>query len=520
MKARMKNTVLLLLLLFHIQVVGAAPKKPKLIVAVMVDQFRYDYLTRFRSEYNSGIARMLEHGAVFTDAHHISAPTVTAIGHSSFMSGATPSLSGIAANEWWDRQLKKSVTSVSDDDTKMVGGPAGRIGSSPHRMLVSTLGDEMKMQGGDSKVIGVSIKDRSAILPAGHMADAAYWFDGDSKGWVSSTYYMKELPPWVQVFNRTRPSLEHMGKTWMPFDAPNGKPFCTMANGSEIPFCGAIEATPWGNDMIETFAERVVIEEKMGKHGNTDLLTVSYSSNDYVGHELGPDSPQVRDISIRTDRLLGKFFDFLNHQVGEENVLIVMSADHGVSPVPEVNRARRMPGGRLSMTTLINTAQEALGAKYGPGKWVEAGGTASLYLNLDLIRSKKLDRNEVDETAAEALRALPHAFRVYTRDALMSGRVPDDFVTTAFRNGFNPERSADVLFLSDPFYIFGESGTSHGTPYNYDTHVPVIFMGAGIKPGPYYERVAVNDVAPTLAAIVGVPFPSGSVGHVLSQMFE
>lgn len=516
----MKKIVLSVLLLCHIQAFGAPPKKPKLIVGIMVDQFRYDYLTRFRSDYSAGFARLLEHGAVFTDAHHISAPTVTAIGHSTFMSGATPSLSGIAANEWYDRQLKKSVTSVSDPDTKLVGGAAGRAGSSPNRLLVSTLGDEIKMQGGDSKVIGVSIKDRSAILPAGHMADAAYWFDGESKAWVTSSYYMSELPPWVQEFNRGQPALQHMNATWFPFDAPKGTPYCTLAEGTAVPSCGSIEATPWGNDMIEAFAERVVVEEKMGKHAGTDLLTVSYSSNDYVGHELGPDSPQVRDISIRTDRLLGKFLDFLNQKVGEANIVIVMSADHGVSPVPEVNRARRMPGGRLSMSMLTGAAQEALSAKYGTGKWVDAGGTASIYLNIDLIHSKNLNRAEVEETAAEALRALPHAFRVYTRDALMSGRVPDDFVTAAFRNGFNPQRSADVLFLSEPFYIFGATGTSHGTPFNYDTHVPVIFMGADIRAGSYYDRVAVNDIAPTLASIVGVPFPSGSVGHVLSQMFK
>jgi predicted AlkP superfamily pyrophosphatase or phosphodiesterase len=518
----MRKVLILLLLVCNLGLWAAPHQRPKLILAIVVDQFRYDYLTRFRGDYHSGLERLIEHGAVFADAHHIAAPTVTAIGHSTFLSGATPSLSGIAGNEWYDRQARKTVTSVSDDAVKMIGGPAGALGSSPHNLLVSTVPDELKMQGRDSKAIGISIKDRGAILPVGHMADAAYWYDPDSNHWVTSGYYRDDLPSWVQKINSERWYARYIGASWFPFDAPEGKgkPYCTMVNGSEIPFCSSLEATPWGNDMIEEFAERALVEEKMGQHTGTDVLAVSFSSNDYVGHALGPDAPEVRDVSIRTDRVLGKLFDLVEKEVGAGRTLVVLTADHGVSPVPEVNQARRMPGGRLSPVNLERAVDEALVSKYGAGKWVAATSGPSIYLNWELIQSKKLDPAAVQDTAAGAMRKQPHAFRVYTAEEIMNGRVPEDFVTQAIRNGFFRQRSPDVIFLADPFFLFEATGTGHGTPFNYDTQVPVIFMGAGIKPGTYYQRAAVNDIAPTLAAILGLPSPSGSVGRILSEMFE
>ena len=371
---------------------AATPPKPKLILAVVIDQFRYDYLNRFRKEYNSGLARLLEHGAVYTDAHHIHFPTVTAIGHSTVLSGATPALSGIVYNEWFDRDTGRMVTSVSDPDVKLVGGTPGATGSSPHRLLVSTLAEEIKMQGQQAKCIGVSIKDRSAILPNGHSGDAAYWFDTRSDNWVTSTYYMQELPKWVQEINSTHPAQKHAGDSWVPIDAPNAKPLCTMAKGTDgIRACGEIEATPWGNEMIEQMAERAIVEEKLGQHTGTDVLSVSFSSNDYVGHAYGPDSPEVRDISIRTDRLLGKFLDFVDQHVGAGNTLVVMTADHGVSPVPEVNQSRHMPGGRLSEKALFDTISSALSKKYGDGKWIVGSAGPAPYFNLDLIRQKNLN---------------------------------------------------------------------------------------------------------------------------------
>ena len=495
---------------------AAERKRPKLLVAIVVDQFRYDYLLRFRSDYKAGLARLLDHGAVLTDAHLQHIPTVTAIGHSTFLSGATPSISGIVGNEWYDRDSKRYVTSVQDDSEQEVGGIPGKIASSPRRMLVSTIPDEIKMSGQHTKTIGISIKDRSAILPAGHMADAAYWFENDSNTWVTSSYYIKELPQWVKDVNASRPAFRMLGQSWSPLEG--GKPFCSMVAGAEIRFCGSLEATPWGNEMIETLAEHAIAGEQLGTHDGTDVLAVSFSSNDYVGHALGPDSPEVRDISIRTDRLLGKFLDYVDQQVGLANTVLVLTADHGVAPIPEVNRQRKMPGGRISSSPPLD---QALTEQFGAGRWLLDGTGDSVYLNRELIRSKKLNAAEVEDFAAELLRKVPHIFRVYTRHELMAGQVPNDGVSRAAVNGFYGQRSGDLTVIPEAFYLFGSAaGTTHGLPFNYDTHVPLIFFGAGIKPGTYRMPVAANDIAPTLAELLGVEQPSGSVGRVLGEIIE
>ena len=498
---------------------GAPAPKPKLVLAIVIDQFRYDYLLRFRGDYNSGFTRLLEHGAVFTDAHYLHSTTVTAVGHSTFLTGATPSISGIIANEWYDRQAKQNVTSVSDPETKLVAAGA-RSGSSPRRLLVSTVGDELKMQGGDSKVIGISIKDRSAILPAGHMADAAYWYDNDSNTWVTSTYYRADLPEWARKVNGEERYKQLVNAKWLPFDAKSdsAKPFCTMTKGTDVRYCGSLEATPWGNEMIEEFAERAIDGEKLGHHNSPDILAVSFSSNDYVGHAVGPDAPEVRDISIRTDRLLGKLFAYADKQVGAGNTLIVLTADHGVAPVPEVNQARKMPGGRLKGSAVLEKVSTALTNRFGAGKWIVGGSATMPYLNLEMVDKLKLDPAEVERVAAEAAGSVEHIFRVYTRHDLLAGRVQQDSISRGVSVGFMATRSGDLYIIPDPYYMFDANGTTHGTPFDYDNHVPILFLGAGIKAGSYARSVAVNDIAPTVAAILQVEIPSGSVGHVLNEV--
>lgn len=502
---------------------GPLPKKPKLVLAVVVDQFRYDYLIRFRSDYTSGLKRLLDQGAVFDDAHYMQYPTVTAVGHSTFMSGATPSISGIVGNEWYERESKSTVTSVFDPATKLVGGVPGAPGSSPRRLLVSSLGDEIKMAGGgESKTIGISIKDRSAILPVGHMADAAYWFDADSNQWTTSTYYMDALPKWVADVNETRPHTRALGESWFALDAkPGDRPLCSMVAGLEgTRFCGSLEASRWGNELIEELAERAVTEEKLGRHAGVDLLAVSFSSNDYVGHAMGPDSAEARDISRRTDLLLGKLLDAIDREAGPGNTLVVLTADHGVAPVPEVNRARHMPGGRASDTAIGEAIQKALEAKYGPGKWVEATAGSMPYLSAAQLKKYKVNEADAEQVAAAAVRQVPHVYRVYTAEEARTGRLSRDPVGTAVSYAYFGTRSGNLYILLDPYYLVEAAGTSHGTAFNYDTHVPVIFMGAGVRGGHYFGRIVVNDIAPTLAAMLEVEQPSGSVGRVLSELWE
>jgi predicted AlkP superfamily pyrophosphatase or phosphodiesterase len=501
----------------------AADRKPKLVVALVVDQFRYDYTIRFRSDYHAGLARLLEHGAVFADARYIHLPTVTAIGHSTFMTGATPAVSGIIGNEWFDRSVNHMVTSVSDETTLQLGGVPHAKGSSPNRLLVSTVSDELKMAGRSHRVVGISIKDRSAILPAGHMADAAYWFDNDSNHFVSSTYYMKELPPWVNQINQGGPIGKYLGATWSPLGAkPGDKAFCSMAAGGDLPFCGPIEATPFGNELLEDFAEKAIENEGLGSHDGTDVLALSLSSNDYVGHALGPDSPQVRDISLRTDLLLGKLLDFIDARIGAGNTLVVFTADHGVAPVPEVNQARKMPGGRLDSAALSQTIGATLSAKFGTGEWFIADGNGYFYLNYETAKKNNADPAEVRRMAAEVARRLPHIARAYSSDELLRGEgaAGGDFVGRAAQLGFYGPRSGDLMVIPEPYYMFSAQGTTHAAPFSYDTHVPLIFYGPGIHAGKYYEPVTVNDVAPTLAAILDLETPSGSSGRILSMVLQ
>jgi hypothetical protein len=499
---------LLLTLLAVTILATAAPRKPKLVLAVVVDQFRYDYLTRFRSDYRSGFDTLLKMGAVFTSASLEHFPTVTALGHSAFLTGAAPSESGIVGNEWYAREEHRTVTSVSDPQTTLLGSSGE--GSSPHRLLVDTVGDELKIANeGKTRIIGISLKDRAAILPAGHMANGAYWFDSDTGNFVSSTYYFDELPSWVKDFNASRAADKFAGATWLTR---------TMPADLKLLY-PALAASPFGNELIEAFAERALLGEQLGTHEVPDILTISFSSNDYVGHQVGPDAPEVREMSVRTDKLLGQLFQAVDRQVGMANVLVVLTADHGVAPVPEVNMARKMPGGRIPSDTFTHAVERALNNRYGENQWILNSAEGNIYLDQSLIIEKKLDAAEVEQVASRALMTVPHVFRVYTRQQLLSGTASDP-VSRRVLNGFYPRRSPDLEVLLEPFWLFSEGGTSHGTPFGYDTHIPLIFMGAGIRAGVYQRPVALNDVAPTLAAILEIEPPAGSVGRVLPEIFN
>ncbi|WP_321473746.1 alkaline phosphatase family protein [uncultured Paludibaculum sp.] len=476
---------------------AAAPvKKPKLVVMIVVDQFRYDYLTKFGSQFTGGFRRLLDRGAVFTNAYYNHMPTVTAVGHSIVLSGAMPASSGIVGNEWYDRQTGQQVTSVSDENVKQLGAPAKR-GASPHRLLISTVGDELKMSGkAPSKVVSLSIKDRSAIMPGGHMADGAYWFDKPTGNFVSSTWYFQDLPAWVKTFNEKKAIDKFKGT--LGYDK--------MA-----------ESSP-GNDVVELFAETAIEGENLGRNAGIDLLSMSFSANDTVGHAKGPDSPEAKEITLHTDKVLARFFDFLDKRIGLSNVIVVLSADHGVSPLPELMASRKMPGGRMTEGVVINAVTSALNAKYGEAKWVLGKSGPSPYLDHKLIADSKLDLEEVQQTAAQAVRNLPHIARVFTREELRRGLAQNDMVGRRVQNGFFYQRASDLVIVPEPYWLFEKSGTSHGTPWNYDAHVPVIFMGPGIKPGKYNEAAAVNDIAPTLTTILEVETPSGSAGRVLTEM--
>lgn len=490
----------------------SAPARPKLLLMIAVDQFRYDYLTRFRSEYKAGLAQLLTQGAVFTNANYEHMPTVTAVGHATMLTGASPLMSGIVANDWYERETGKITTSVQDRSSELVGGDG--IGSTPKRLLVSTVADEIKMSGrGESKTIGISLKDRSAILLPGRMSDASYWFAEENGSWVTSTWYMKQLPKWVADLNARRPADGYLGKQWTPL--LGGGALGKMPSTPDTMFYSNIEKSPYGNEILEELAELAIENEKLGQHAGIDVLTVSFSSNDKVGHAFGPDSPEARDLSIRTDRVLGKLFAYLDKKVGMKNVLVALTADHGIPPKPELNATRKMPGGRIKDKEIADLVDATLRTKFGPGNWSVGKKGEQIYINPELLA--QYGPALVRETAAEALRNFPHVLRVYTRDQLLRGETGQDKMATRTANGYHPARGADIVVILEPYWMFGTDTVSHGAPFGYDTHVPLIIMGNGVKPGRYHQSAAVNDLAPTLATILEVEVPAGSMGRVLAE---
>jgi predicted AlkP superfamily pyrophosphatase or phosphodiesterase len=496
------------------------PVEPKLILLLVVDQFRADYLDRFHNEYTGGLKRMLDESAVFGDAHFEHSPTVTAVGHSITLSGAMPSSSGIVGNEWYDRAIGKQVTSVNDPWTKQLGGESGKEGSSPHRLLVSTVGDEIKMseKWPASKVIGISVKDRSAIMMAGRRADGAFWWDALTGNFVSSTYYFDQLPPWAAEFNRSRAADKFAGQNWGP--ASGGTPFMMLPSTPGPAYWTGVVGTSYGNDLLGMMAKAAIEGEKLGQRDSTDLLAISFSSCDTIGHRKGPHSPEIHDVALSTDKVLTGLFDYLEKTVGMKNVLVVFTADHGVAPMPEYMQKHKMPGGRAPAKEVRDTVQKALAGKYGPGDWVSGYSGPAPYLNHQLVASKKLALEDVQETAAAAARQLPYIARVFTREDLRRGMTHADLTGARVQNGFFYLRASDLFIVANPYWLFETSGTSHGTPWNYDSHVPLMLMGPQIKPGRYYQRVLVNDLAPTLTAILGVEIPSGASGRVLHEVIR
>ena len=503
----MKRLISCLLLVASAAIAAETVPKPKLVVVIVADQFRYDYLTRFRDEYRSGLERLLKSGAVFTNAYHEHFPTVTAIGHSVILTGAFPCVSGIIGNDWYDRETGKQVTSVSDPRANPVGG-SGAAGASPHRLLVNTVGDEMKLAtSGKARVVGMSIKDRAAILPAGHLADAAYWYDPGTGSFVTSSYYRADLPDWVKEFN-SKAANQYKGMEWLGRKMPEDEKVYS-----------ALLSSPFGNDLLEAFAEQAIRNEKLGRGPATDLVSISFSSNDYVGHQFGPESPQVRDICIQTDQVIGKLFQFLDTQLGMQNVLVIFTGDHGVAPMPDGQPGRKVLGGRMPARIIQSAVQTELTKRYGEGNWILSPSEHSLYLNRDLIQKKNLSLAEVEQAARETVSGIPHVFRAYTGEQLTNKASWQDLVGRRVLNGHNLSRGADVYILLDPYWMFGAAGTTHGTAFNYDAHVPVVFMGAGVRPGRYDQNIATVDIAPTLAALLEVDPPSGSAGRVLTEAF-
>ncbi|HEV8168010.1 MAG TPA: alkaline phosphatase family protein, partial [Pyrinomonadaceae bacterium] len=531
--------------------------RPRLVLLIVVDQFRYDYLERYGNLFvANGLKRLMRDGASWTQSNYDQMPTYTAPGHATMMTGAYPAESGIIGNEWLDRPSGKRITSVTDETVKLLGGGPNDAASSPSRLMASTVGDELRLATNDrAKVIGISVKDRSAILPAGRHANAAYWFSTTTGNMVSSTFYFNELPAWVNTFNDRRLADKYFGAKWerlLPENeylkrvGPDSPPWETVtsagdtnafphtitggAKGPGNTFYWALDYSPFLNEVLDSFAQQAIVNEKLGQDDDTDVLTVSFSANDYVGHRYGPYSQEAMDAVLRVDREVAKLLDFVDARVGLSNTLIAFTADHGVAPIPEHAAALGLGGGRIQATDLFATIEKALTARYKPQsdyllRFKEANTTrewlinSNLYFNYDALRRDGVNVEEFSNVVCAAALTVPGIARCFTRTQLMRGAASfTDPVERRALHGFYPSRSGDAVLVTEPYKYLAETLTAtHGSPYSYDTHVPTIIMGAGVIAGRYLEPATPADIAPTLSALLRITPPSNSVGRVLTE---
>lgn len=536
------------------------PKRPRLVLLIVVDQFRYDYLERFGDLFvANGFRRLLRDGASWTQSNYDHMPTYTAPGHGTMMTGAYPAESGIIGNEWLDRASSKRITSVFDDSVKLLGGGPNDAASSPSRLMASTVGDELRLATNDrAKVIGISVKDRSAILPAGRHANAAYWFSTTTGNMVSSSYYFNQLPAWVTTFNAGRPADKYFAAKWERLlpeneylkragpDSPlwetvtsngdtNAFPH-TITGGAKGPgndFYWALDYSPFTNEMLVSFAQQAIVNEQLGQDDDTDVLTVSFSANDYVGHRYGPYSQEAMDAALRVDREIAKLLDFVETRVGLSNTLIAFTADHGVSPIPEHAAALGLGGGRIKAADLFATIGKALSARYNSSadyllRFKEANTMRellinnNLYFNYDALRRDGVNIEEFSQVVCAAAITVPGIARCFTRSQLMRGATSvTDPIERRALHGFYPARSGDAVLVPEPYKYLAETITAtHGSPYSYDTHVPTIIMGAGVNAGRYLEPATPADIAPTLSALLRITPPSNATGRVLIEALK
>ncbi|HVS83960.1 MAG TPA: alkaline phosphatase family protein [Pyrinomonadaceae bacterium] len=549
---------------------GNLGTRPRLVLLIVVDQFRYDYLERFGDLFGSrGIGRLMREGASWTEANFDHVPTFTAPGHAVLMTGASPSQTGIVANEWYERETGKRVKSIGDDSTRMLGGKPGELGYSPRRLLCSTVGDELRLADNDrSKVIGISAKNRSAILPAGRRASAAYWFSTDNGNIISSTYYFDHLPEWVVRFNnrhvadalfgarwnRLLPEAEYLrraGKDDVPWENQDKSSADTnffphvVTGGStapDKPFYRALDYTPFSNDMLVAFAEEAIANEKLGAGNDTDVLSVSFSANDYVGHRFGPYSQEAMDMTLRVDQQIGKLLDFVDARVGLGNSIVIFTADHGASPVPEQAALMNLAGRRYQKTDLLKFVEDSLRARYARpdrpatdyiqtfanrDQTEEGLLNSNFYLNRAALQRDGIDLDECERAVGEAALRMPGVARYFTRRQLENNSISSaDPVARRVLHGFYSQRSGDVIIVYEPYSIQFDppddptdprSSATHGSPYSYDTHVPLIIMGRGFAARRYTQAAAPTDIAPTLAHVLGLEAPSCSIGRVLAE---
>jgi hypothetical protein len=549
----MKPRLIILFLFASTGIFGQTSKKglerPRLVVGIVVDQMRQEYLYRFYNKFgDGGFKRMMQDGFMLKNAHYNYAPTVTGPGHASVYTGSTPAIHGIISNEWYDKNLRREVNCVNDPNQKPVGSTNGGT-VSPWRLLTTTITDELKLSSQKrSKVIGVSLKDRGAVLPGGHMADAAYWFDSKSGNFISSTYYLTELPAWAVKFNSLKLAEKYLSQEWKtvyPIEqytesGADDSPYEVKIGGKDKPTFpynlkelrkkgdgfDLLPTTPFGNDIVTDMAKAALDGEKLGQGSDPDFLAISFSTPDVLGHAVGPNAVEIEDTYIRLDRNIEELLKKLDAQVGAGNYTLFLSADHAVADVAQYLRDNRIPAGYFNYANIKANLNDYL-QKYFPGKDViEAIDGDQIFFDQSAFqndpKASGVEMLVATELVVNFLMAQDGVANAYSQHLLRQGRYDEEGTKGMVIRGYHPKRSGDVVLVLEPGWYGGSrvQGTTHGSAYTYDTHVPIIFYGHGIKKGSSVKYHRVTDIAPTLSILLNIKFPNGCTGQPVEEIFE
>lgn len=518
----------------------------KVVVGIVVDQMCYEYLYRYYSKFSEGgFKRLMNEGTNCRTTMYNYVPTYTGPGHASIYTGTTPENHGIIDNEWYDRKTKTEVNCVQDNSVKTVGSTSLEGLCAPTRLKCLTITDQLKMTYSDSKVISVSIKNRGAILPGGHMSDGSYWYDYSTGKFITSTFYKQSLPAWVANFNNQDYPQSFLKQTWSTLydiktyteSGPDNSPYEHLLPGKTTPtFPYDLKAmskgkvrfdlftsTPFANTYLTDFAIGALKNELLGKNDRVDMLCVSYSTPDIIGHAFGPQSIEIEDTYLRLDLEIERLLNALDKEVGENEYVVFLTADHAVVPVPQYLVDNKLPGGSVYLTESMKELNGKLFKKFGDSLIIN-NSYLNIYLNQDIIASKNLNKTEVEQFVKNEVAAWDHVKRVYTGDELLQSGGGDVW-TEKVKRGYHPSECGDIIFILEPGYLphgtetaTSERGTSHGSGFSYDSHVPLLWYGKGIPKQEIFRTINITDITPTLAHLLNVAFPSAVTGSPIVEI--
>jgi predicted AlkP superfamily pyrophosphatase or phosphodiesterase len=519
---------------------GGKFSKPKLVVGIVIDQMRWDYLYRYNQLYSAGgFKRLMSEGFSCDNTFIPFTPTYTAPGHTCIYTGSVPAIHGIVSNNWYDKSRNANVYCTEDSLVKTVGNKSDAGKMSPENLWVTTITDELKLSNNfKSKVIGIALKDRGAILPAGHSANAAYWYDDKGGKWITSSYYMNNLPQWVKDFNAKDVVADYMSKEWntlLPIDqydlsTPDDEPYENPISGEAavsfphklgIKGMGkyySFRTTPFANTFTFDFAKKAIENEKLGSSAVTDFLAVSISSTDYIGHSFGPNSIETEDTYLRLDKDIADFLQYLDDKLGKGNYLTFLTADHGVAHIPGFLAEHKIPGGTFNDGDFAKEINAMAEEKYAVKNVVQSVQNYQVYLNFTEIEKQVKDKAALVNDVINLLKQKPFIINAFETEKIMQTAIPEP-QKQMMTNGYNPKRSGDIQFTFKPGYFDGGSkGTTHGLWNPYDAHIPLLFFGWNIKQGNTNRETYMTDITATLAALLHIQMPNGCVGKVITEV--